>query len=147
MFTEEVNFNGHRCVFMRNGNEHHSLGLFPKALRAELGCSDHTSCMSFGVEVGTYSQLKNAVAFLKEHGVDFMEMPEELHPGVDYAAYARDPDGHLIMLYYYMEQLGWEGRPRPKELRRTVGPTNEWPETLEALSDTYVDQVFQGPLG
>jgi hypothetical protein len=23
----------------------------------------------------------------------------------------------------------------------------EWPETLEPLSDTYVDQVYQGPLG
>jgi hypothetical protein len=23
----------------------------------------------------------------------------------------------------------------------------EWPEALEPLSDTYVDQVFQGPLG
>ena len=145
--TEEVNFNGHRCIFMRNGNEHHSLGLFPKALRAELGCSPHTSCMSFGVEVGTYRQLKNAVAFLKEHGVNFKELPAELHPGVDYVAYAQDPDGHLIMIYYYMEQLGWEGQPRPKELRRNVGPTDEWPETLEALSDTYVDQVFQGPLG
>ena len=37
--TEEVNYQGHRVVFLRNGNEHHSLGLFPKALRAELGCS------------------------------------------------------------------------------------------------------------
>ena len=53
----------------------------------------------------------------------------------------------LIMLYYYMEQLGWEGQPRPRELRRSVGPTGEWPETLEPMSDTYVDQVFQGPLG
>jgi hypothetical protein len=26
-----------------------------------------------------------------------------------------------------------------------VGPG--WPEALEPLSDTYVDQVFQGPLG
>jgi len=25
--------------------------------------------------------------------------------------------------------------------------TTDWPETLEPLSDTYVDQVFQGPLG
>ena len=147
VFTEEVEFNGHRCIFMRNGNEHHSLGLFPKALRAELGCSPHTSCMSFGVEVGSYRQLKSAVAFLKEHGVSFKELPAELHPGVDYAAYAQDPDGHLIMLYYYMEQLGWEGQPRPKELRRSAGATDQWPETLEALSDTYVDQVFQGPLG
>jgi hypothetical protein len=23
----------------------------------------------------------------------------------------------------------------------------QWPEALEPLSDTYVDQVFQGPLG
>ena len=144
-FTEEVNFQGHRVMFLRNGSEHHSLGLFPKALRAELGCSPHTSCMSFGVEVGTYQQLRNAVAFLKENGVTFREIPEELHPGVDYAAYAIDPDGHMIQLYYYMEQLGWEGKPRPQELRRKTG--GEWPESLEPLSDTYVDQVFQGPLG
>jgi catechol 2,3-dioxygenase-like lactoylglutathione lyase family enzyme len=143
--TEEVNFSGHRVVFLRNGNEHHSLGLFPKALREELGCSPHTSCMSFGVEVGSYQQLRSAVAFLKENGVAFKEIPEDLHPGIDYAAYVRDPDGHLIQLYYYMEQLGWDGKPRPEELRRKTSA--EWPETLESLSDTYVDQVFQGPLG
>ena len=147
VLTEEVVYNGHRCVFMRNGNEHHNLGLFPKTMREELGCSPHTSCMSFGVEVGTYSQLRNAVAFLQEHGVNFLELPTELHPGIDYAAYAQDPDGHLVMLYYYMEQLGWEGEPRPAELRRKVGSLVEWPETLESLSDTYADQVFQGPLG
>ncbi|MFQ6027933.1 MAG: VOC family protein [Dehalococcoidia bacterium] len=145
IFTEEVNYRGHRVVFMRNGNEHHSLGLFPKALRAELGCSPHTSCMSFGCEVGTYQQLRNAVAFLKENGVTFREIPQELHPGIDYAAYAIDADGHMIQLYYYMEQLGWEGKPRPQELRRKTN--SEWPEALEPLSDTYVDQVFQGPLG
>ena len=44
-----------------------------------------------------------------------------------------------------MEQLGWEGKPRPQELRRQTN--GEWPEVLEPLSDTYVDQVFQGPLG
>jgi catechol 2,3-dioxygenase-like lactoylglutathione lyase family enzyme len=145
IFTEEVNFQGHRVVFLRNGNEHHSLGLFPKALRERLGCSRHTSCMSFGLEVGSYQQLKNAVAFLKENGVTLKEIPEELHPGIDFAAYAQDPEGHLVQLYYYMEQLGWEGKPRPKELRRRTG--GEWPDTLEPLSDTYVDQVFQGPLG
>ena len=145
VFTEEVVFRGHRVMFFRNGNEHHSMALLPKALRAELGCSPHTSCMSFGLEVGNYQQLKDAVSFLKENGVTFKEVPEELHPGIDYAAYAQDPDGHLIQLYYYMEQLGWQGKPRSKELRRRNG--SEWPETLEPLSDTYVDQVFQGPLG
>ncbi len=147
VLTEEVDYQGHRAAFLRSGSEHHSLALFPKSLRAELGCSPHTSCMSFGVEVGTYQQLRNAVAFLKEHGVAFKEIPTELHPGIDYAAYVQDPDGHLIQLYYYMEQLGWEGQPRPGELRRSAGAVAEWPETLDALSDTYMDQVFQGPLG
>jgi hypothetical protein len=102
--------------------------------------------MSFGVEVGSYAQLREAVAFLKSHGVTFVDaIPPELHPGIDYAAFALDPDGHCIQLYYYMEQIGWDGRPRPAGQRRQVGPV--WPETLEPLSDTYADQVFQGPLG
>jgi catechol 2,3-dioxygenase-like lactoylglutathione lyase family enzyme len=143
--TEEGEYRTHRLVFLRHGAEHHSLALFPKALRDELGCSPHTTSASFGIEVGSYSQLRHAVSFLKEHGVVFKELPEELHPGIDYAAYAQDPDGHLVQLYYYMEQLGWDGRPRPKEHRRQV--SREWPETLEPLSDTYMDQVYQGPLG
>ena len=56
-----------------------------------------------------------------------------------------DPDGHCIQLYYYMEQVGWDGKVRTPTERRAVGPV--WPEKLEPLADTYVDQVFQGPLG
>jgi len=144
--TEEMSYRGERCDFLRNGTEHHSLTLVPKALRSVLGLGAHTSCMSFGVEVGSYTQLRDAVAFLKEHGVRFSDaIPPEFHPGVDYAAYALDPDGTCIQLYYYMEQIGWDGKPRPPELRRPV--SSDWPEALEPLSDTYVDQTFQGPLG
>ena len=72
-------------------------------------------------------------------------IPPELYPGIDYAAHVLDPDGHCLQLYYYMEQVGWDGKPRPQELRRLV--REDWPETLEPLSDTYADQTFQGPLG
>ena len=144
--TEEATYQGHRVVFLRNGTEHHSLGLFPKALRESLGMSSHTTCHSFGVEVGSYEQLRNAVVFLKEKGVTFKDIPDELHPGIDYAAYAVDPEGHCIQLYYYMEQIGWDGKPRPNELRRRA-TAEAWPESLEPMSDTYVDQTFQGPLG
>lgn len=144
--SEETTYRGARCTFLRCGNEHHSVGLFPRELRGRLGLSGHTSCMSFGVEVGSYAQLREAVAFLKSHGVTFVDsIPPELHPGIDYAAFALDPDGHCIQLYYYMEQIGWDGQPRPASQRRRAGPV--WPETLEPLSDTYADQIFQGPLG
>jgi catechol 2,3-dioxygenase-like lactoylglutathione lyase family enzyme len=143
--TEEVNYRGRRCLFLRNGTEHHSLALFPKELRQELGLSAHTSSMTFGTEVGSYEQLRSAVAFFRDKGAKFVNIPAELHPGIDYAAHVVDPDGHTIQLYYYMEQIGWDGKPRPKGERRAV--REEWPETLEPLSDTYVDQTFQGPLG
>ncbi len=44
-----------------------------------------------------------------------------------------------------MEQVGWDGKPRPQNQRRAV--TEPWPETLTPLSDTYADQTYMGPLG
>ena len=41
------------------------MALYPKALRAELGLSPHTTLFSFGMQVADYSQLRDAVAFLK----------------------------------------------------------------------------------
>jgi catechol 2,3-dioxygenase-like lactoylglutathione lyase family enzyme len=144
--SEEATYRGARCVFMRCGAEHHSLGLFPKELRRTLGLRENSTCMSFGVELGSYSQLREAVGFLKSRGVTIVDsIPPELYPGIDYSAFALDPDGHCIQLYYYMEQVGWDGRVRPQSARRQI--TRDWPEALEPLSDTYVDQVFQGPLG
>jgi catechol 2,3-dioxygenase-like lactoylglutathione lyase family enzyme len=143
--TESLNWHGHQCAFLRHGSEHHSLRLLPVAMRAELGLSPHTTCASMGMQVASYAQLRNAVDWLGRQGARFVEMPAELHPGIDYAAYVQDPEGHCIELYYYMEQVGWDGRARPPEQRRRA--LTPWPERLDALSDTYADQVFQGPLG
>lgn len=146
--SEEVEWEGDKCVFLRCDTEHHSLGIFPKAWRQKLGLSPATSCMSFGVQLANYRQLRDAVSFLRENGVrvETGVIPPELHPGIDYTAYAFDPDGHCIQLYYYMESVGWDGRVRPKELRRKVDPNN-WPETLEPLSDTFSGEPFLGPWG
>ncbi len=144
--TEVVIYKGHRCVFLRAGTEHHSVALFPKPLREILGLSDHTSCATVGLELGGYAQLCDAVSFLKREGVRFSDaMPAELSPGVDYTAHILDHDGHCLQLYYYMEQIGWDGQPRPAHLRRKV--SEPWPETLEPMSDTYADPSFMGPLG
>jgi catechol 2,3-dioxygenase-like lactoylglutathione lyase family enzyme len=144
--TEEVRWQGESCGFLRCDNEHHSLALFPKSWRKKLGLSEATSNTSFGLQLANYQQLRAAVTFLRENGVRVETdiIPPNLHPGIDYAAYAFDPDGHCIELYYYMEQVGWDGRPRPNELRRKVDPNN-WPEILEPLSDTYSGEPFIGP--
>jgi catechol 2,3-dioxygenase-like lactoylglutathione lyase family enzyme len=143
--TEEVTWNGHRCVFLRVNTEHHSMALYPMALRAELGLSPHTTCLSFGVQLGDYKQLRDAMSFLGENKVKIKTLPAELFPGIDYSAFAIDPDGHAIQLYYYMEQVGWDGRPRPASERHPV--SDPWPEALEPMSDTFGGEPFLGPLG
>ncbi len=144
--TEEVDWQGERCAFLRCNNEHHSLGIFPKSWRKKLGLSETTSNLSFGLQLANYRQLQDAVQFLRGHGVRVETdiIPPALHPGIDYAAYAFDPDGHCLELYYSMEQVGWDGKPRPPELRRKVDPNN-WPDILEPLSDTYTGEPYIGP--
>src|SRR6202012_3088781 len=128
--SEEATYRGARCVFLRCGAEHHTLGLFPKELRRTLGLSEHSSCMSFGIELGSYAQLKEAGAFLKSRGVEIIDtIPPELYPGLDYSPVPFDPDGHCIQLYYYMEQIGGDGAGRPAAQRRKV--TTPWPDALE----------------
>jgi catechol 2,3-dioxygenase-like lactoylglutathione lyase family enzyme len=144
--TEEVHWKGHRCVFLRANTEHHSIALYPKAMRAELGLSASTSLFSFGMQLGDYRQLRDAVEFLRSEGVTIRYLPPELFPGIDYCAFAIDPDGHAIQLYYYMEQVGWDGRPRPAESRVRVDNAR-WPDTVPAASDTFLGENYLGPWG
>jgi len=147
VLTEEVVWDGHRCTFMRTNTEHHSLALYPIALRERLGLSPHTTCMSLGLQLANYRQLREAVDFLRGQGVRVVDsIPPDLYPGIDYAAHILDPDGHCLMLYYYMAQVGWDGRPRPKELRRKIVGAH-WPEELEPISDTYLGEPYLGPWG
>ncbi len=145
-FTEEVRWHGQRCVFLRANTEHHSLALYPRALRSELGLSEHTTLMAFGLQLGDYAQLRAAAGFLKANGVTLKYLPSELCPGIDYSVLAIDPEGHAMHLYCYMEQIGWDAKPRPADLRRKVD-NQHWPETLEPMSDSYAGEILLGPLG
>ena len=145
--TEEVVWRGERCQFLRCNTEHHSVALLPFKLRDTLGLSPHSKCAAFGIQLANYRQLKDAVKFLRDKGVAVTEsLPAELRPGIDFSATVRDPDGHTIQLYYAMEQIGWEGKPRPKEMRRTYS-LSEWPESLEGDANAYLGEQFTGPWG
>ena len=52
----------------------------------------------------------------------------------------------MIQLYYYMEQIGWDGAVRRPTAGAEVEP-GVWPETLDPMSDTYDGETFWGPLG
>ncbi|MGH7796178.1 MAG: VOC family protein [Candidatus Binatia bacterium] len=143
--TEEVSHHGERCLFFRANTEHHSVALFPLKLRDTLGLSPHSKCAAFGLQLANYRQLRDALKFFRDNGVEVTEsLPHELRPGIEYSATVRDPDGHTLQLYYAMEQIGWEGKPRPKELRQTR-KLDEWPETLDQDANAYLGETFSGP--
>ena len=142
--TEETSYQGHRCLFLRVNTEHHSLALYPRALRSELDLAESTSLMSFGLQLANYRQLRDAIAYLQRAGVRIRHLPSELSPGIDYSFFAIDPDGHAMQLYYYMEQIGWDGKPRPAHLRPRIDNAN-WPETVPLATDTFNGEVYLGP--
>jgi catechol 2,3-dioxygenase-like lactoylglutathione lyase family enzyme len=144
--TEEVAHEGERVVHLRANTEHHAMTLAPMSLREKLGMSDHTTSAFFGCQVANYRQLKDACDFLEENGVRVdRNPPAALRPGMDYVAHVFDPDGHCIQLYYYMEQIGWDGKVRQPSDRRPIA--TQWPETVEPLPDAYNGEVFLGPWG
>jgi catechol 2,3-dioxygenase-like lactoylglutathione lyase family enzyme len=144
--TEEISYEGERCVFLRANTEHHSVALYPKRLRSVLALPGNSSLMSFGLQLGSYTQLKDSITFLKNNGVKITYPSPELFPGIDYCAFAIGPDGHALQLYYYMEQVGWDGRPRPAAARPKID-NQRWPESVPAASDTFAGEAYLGPLG
>ncbi len=144
--TEEVTWNGHRCVFLRANTEHHSIALYPVALRDELGLRADSKLFSIGFQVADYRQLRDALQYFRDAGTTVRELPVELFPGIDYSAFVLDADGNAVQLYYYMEQIGWDGKPRTAAQRRKVVP-GEWPASLDAMGDTFLGEPYLGPWG
>ena len=67
--SEESIYRGARCVFLRYRRRAPQLALYPKELRGVLGLSPHTTCLSFGVELANYAQLREAVDFPEGAGL------------------------------------------------------------------------------
>lgn len=143
--TQEIDVRGRRCVFLRVGTEHHTLTLVPVSLRDELGLSPKTTLAFMGLQVPTYRQLRDARQYMLDKGYREIEVPGELHCGIDIAAHFEGPEGHVVQLYFDMERVGWDGRTRPMETREFARPS--WPEVIPPKSDTYRDLRFTGPLG
>ncbi|MGE3643076.1 MAG: VOC family protein [Beijerinckiaceae bacterium] len=146
VITREIVYNGERCRFLRCNTEHHSLALYSKKLRTELNGAEDSTCMSFGVQLANYRQLRDAVAFLKDRGREIVEMPGALFQGMDYAAAVTDPDGVRCILYSYMEQVPGNAHMLPEGAPANTNPVT-WPERIEPRPDTYMGEAYLGPWG
>jgi catechol 2,3-dioxygenase-like lactoylglutathione lyase family enzyme len=124
---------GHTCIFLRAGDEHHSLALMPAALKARL---DFGAACSFSV--ATYQQLRDAHLYFESKRDRIIPVPSELSPGMSHGFWIRGPDAVAIQLVYGQARHSAQG-PAPT-------PSGSWPETIEHAGGAWHEPVFMGPL-
>jgi catechol 2,3-dioxygenase len=118
-YTEVLNFRvsdnaSAGGVFLTAVGDHHTIGLFPSdGDNAEIPAEGAVRLHHFAMQVGSLDELFEIRAYLKERGVPIVfEGRRALggHTSVEFL----DPDGYHLELYYDMDQIGLDGRSRPR---------------------------------
>ncbi len=105
-----------KYVFLRCGTDHHSLLLCEMSkARAEARPKDKTELQHVAFQVADREGLNRALAFLRERGVEIHRYGKH-DPGGNHYIDFFDPDGNRIEIYCDLEQIGWDGKSKPKEL-------------------------------
>ena len=106
--VSDVNEKG--MTFLRFGADHHSFVL----ARATEAPSGPTVLQQIAMEVADLDALKGIRAYLIGQGVKATAIKHE-GPGSDYTFDFDDPEGNRLQFYCDMDQIGWDGKSRPKE--------------------------------
>ena len=119
-YTEVLNFRvsdrgSSGAVFLTAVGDHHTVALFPSdGEGAETAPGGAVRLHHFAMQVGSLEELFEIRAYLKERGVPIVfEGRRALggHTSVEFL----DPDGYHLELYYDMDQIGPDGRSRPRD--------------------------------
>jgi catechol-2,3-dioxygenase len=112
-----------RMVFLRCNPDHHCLALVGGAK----GPNSFAELHHLAFEVGSLDELYRARKHLREQSVK-ISFDGRRRAGCQVAVEFRDPDNHLLELYWDLEQVGTNGEVRPPE---------DWRETfsLEEATD------------
>ena len=108
--VSDVNEKG--MTFLRFGADHHSLVLAPAAEGKTP--SGPTVLQQIAMEVADLDALKRIRAYLAGQGVKVTTIKHE-GPGSDYTFDFDDPEGNRLQFYSDMDQIGWDGKSRPKD--------------------------------
>jgi len=117
-YTEFLGFqfsdvNERGIVFLRlpAHGDHHTMNL----VQAERGAGGGSSPLNhFALEVGSLDDLRKMKRFLEDKGVKVLGPIRQRGPGSDKTLDVLDPDGNTIQLFCDMDQIGWDGKSRPK---------------------------------
>lgn len=110
-------------AFLRCNTDHHGVAL----VGAGKGAARNAEMHHMAFEVATLDEVVRAREHLRAHGVP-IDFEGRRRAGCQVAVEFRDPDNHSLEIYWGLDQVGSDGRPRPPE---------EWREalSLEAAID------------
>jgi len=97
-------------VFMRCNADHHGVAL----VGGMPGRAEKRELHHFALEVATLDEVFRARKHLREHGVPIV-FEGRRRAGVQIAVEFLDPDGHHLEIYWGVDQVGPDGRVRPRE--------------------------------
>lgn len=111
-------------VFMCCNADHHGIALVGGAAGTP---SENAELHHMAFEVGTLDEVLRARAHLRRHGAR-IDFEGRRRAGCQIAVEFRDPDNHRLEIYWGLDQVGADGRPRPP---------HEWREafSIEAAID------------
>ena len=110
--VSDVNEKG--LTFLRFSADHHSLVLAKVDGEQKRGAAAG-NIHHIALEVADLDELKSIRKYLLAQGVHFHGKIKHEGPGMNYALDFDDPDGNRVQFFCGMDQIGWDGKSRPKE--------------------------------
>src|SRR5258706_580986 len=104
--------------FARNGTDPHSSVFLPRGAYATVnaGASKPQGTVNqITWQVGSLQEISDAFDWFTKRGKPIRRAGRDL-PGSNWHFYPPDPEGHTNELYYGIEQIGWDGYSKPREM-------------------------------
>jgi catechol 2,3-dioxygenase-like lactoylglutathione lyase family enzyme len=104
--------------FTRFSSDHHQLVFISQRVWDWVGQSNGSAGASINQitwQVGSLSEVVNGSEWIWGHGGRLLRSGRDM-PGSNWHTYLFDPEGHINELFYGMEQIGWDGLSKPREM-------------------------------
>jgi catechol-2,3-dioxygenase len=100
--------------FLRCGNDHHTFVLAAMSEEEKKKGAGGLLIQQIAFELHNLDALKRTRKYLLGQGVKVQGIKHE-GPGSDYTFDFDDPEGNRLQFFSDMDQIGWDGKSRPKE--------------------------------
>ena len=111
--VSDVNEKG--ATFLRFGADHHSFVLVKMTDDEQKKGTGAKLLQQIAMEVADLESLKRIRKYLLAQGVEVRGKIKHEGPGTDYTFDFDDPEGNRLQFFSDMDQIGWDGKSRPKE--------------------------------